>query len=123
MVNNEALTVSLRTNVGQVRDHNEDFIDAWRPPDPEVAQEVGRLFILADGAGGMHAGEVASEEAVKTTKAHFIANETEKDGGLRLYAAMCAANDTLRDLMLAQDLQGRMATTMVSLVINQDKVV
>jgi protein phosphatase len=43
------------TDVGQIRDHNEDFI-AW---DPHLG-----LVLLADGMGGHNAGEVASQLAV-----------------------------------------------------------
>jgi serine/threonine protein phosphatase PrpC len=45
------------TDVGKVRDHNEDAIGA-RP-------DIG-LWVLADGMGGYNAGEVASGIAVKT---------------------------------------------------------
>ncbi len=45
------------TDVGKVRDHNEDAIAAQ----PEVG-----LWVLADGMGGYNAGEVASGIAVKT---------------------------------------------------------
>lgn len=45
------------TDVGKVRDHNEDAIG--------INQEAG-LLVLADGMGGYNAGEVASGIAVKT---------------------------------------------------------
>ena len=45
------------TDVGKVRDHNEDTIGAQ----PEIG-----LWVLADGMGGYNAGEVASGIAVKT---------------------------------------------------------
>ncbi len=45
------------TDVGRVRDHNEDAIAA----DPALG-----LWVLADGMGGYNAGEVASGIAVKT---------------------------------------------------------
>jgi protein phosphatase len=45
------------TDVGKVRDHNEDAIGAQ----PEIG-----LWVLADGMGGYNAGEVASGIAVKT---------------------------------------------------------
>lgn len=45
------------TDVGRVRDHNEDAIGTNR--------EAG-LLVLADGMGGYNAGEVASSIAVKT---------------------------------------------------------
>ena len=45
------------SDVGRVRDHNEDTIG--------VDADIG-LFVLADGMGGYNAGEVASGIAVKT---------------------------------------------------------
>ena len=45
------------TDVGKVRDHNEDAIGSQ----PEIG-----LWVLADGMGGYNAGEVASGIAVKT---------------------------------------------------------
>ena len=45
------------TDVGKVRDHNEDAIGSQR--------DAG-LYVLADGMGGYNAGEVASSIAVKT---------------------------------------------------------
>lgn len=46
------------TDVGRVREHNEDNIGS----DPDIG-----LWVLADGMGGYNAGEVASGIAVKTT--------------------------------------------------------
>ena len=50
------------TNIGQARSHNEDAID--------ICEE--RAFaILADGMGGYHAGEVASQMSVEIVQ-HFL---------------------------------------------------
>ena len=48
------LTIYGETDVGQLREHNEDFI-GW---DAHLG-----LILLADGMGGHNAGEVASELA------------------------------------------------------------
>src|SRR5690606_4706685 len=48
-----------RTNVGKVRDHNEDSVGLFPLSNGMV------LAVVADGLGGHDAGEVASQEAVK----------------------------------------------------------
>ena len=63
-----------RTDVGQVRDHNEDAV---------LVKEVGQgtiegddfngLYILSDGMGGAEAGEVASQIAIRTVAQHVEA--------------------------------------------------
>ena len=53
------LDAVMLTDVGMVRDHNEDAVHV----DPEH-----RFFIVADGMGGHAAGEVASAMAVETVR-------------------------------------------------------
>jgi serine/threonine protein phosphatase PrpC len=70
-----------RTDVGRVRDHNEDsFLVADLTSDnaslqPEVRTHLlgshGSLFMVADGLGGAAAGEVASELAILTVHAEL----------------------------------------------------
>ena len=50
-----AITVGLATDVGRVRQHNED-----------AALTSGTVYIVADGMGGHAAGEVASRIAAET---------------------------------------------------------
>ena len=86
--------MAVATNVGLVRSNNEDnFIvnpdlsqkDAWFPPvnGGEVLSlgEFGCLLVVADGMGGMNAGEVASAIAIDTIKEEFSAADLKNIKG------------------------------------------
>src|SRR5215210_6181455 len=50
-----------KTDLGQVRENNEDKFDFLEPDEPAVLATKGRVFAVADGMGGHSAGQVASE--------------------------------------------------------------
>ncbi|MDT8306839.1 MAG: Stp1/IreP family PP2C-type Ser/Thr phosphatase [Anaerolineae bacterium] len=115
------IIASFRTDKGRVRENNQDFV-AWREPDTQEARDRdGWLYLLADGAGGMDAGELASRYATERLLEHYVEGAGERDWGLRLHRAMLAANSDLRQLSASQAAQNRMATTMVAAVIAGDK--
>ncbi len=110
----------LHTDTGQVRDHNEDFVE-WREPtttDEEVLN--GWLYIVADGVGGADAGEVASAYATERTVFHYLDDVDRPDWGQRLIDAMFAANRDLRQFIVDRNDNSRMATTMVAAVIQDN---
>lgn len=84
------IAVALYTDVGPVRDHNEDCLAALNAPWPGRHGDRTALVALADGMGGHAAGELASRLAVEAALQAF--------GGLggaatdRLHAALAAAN-------------------------------
>lgn len=71
------LEVAAKTNTGMVRETNEDnFVvtgdctrDEWIvPKEPYTNSEAGSVLVVADGMGGLNAGEVASKTAVDSIK-------------------------------------------------------
>lgn len=72
-----------RTDVGQVRDHNEDAVLVKEVGQGSIAGDDFRgLYIVSDGMGGAEAGEVASQIAIQTVARHVEAAwaETEAEG-------------------------------------------
>ncbi len=60
------MIVASGSEKGRVRTNNEDSITICSPPTQTLFTSLGQLFLLADGAGGHAAGEVASQVAVET---------------------------------------------------------
>lgn len=61
------------SDIGRVRTHNEDAIVLCQPQDQAERTQFGWLYLLADGAGGHAAGEIASQLAVETIAATYYA--------------------------------------------------
>src|ERR1700733_4007507 len=60
-------TVKLgaKTDLGRIRENNEDKFDFFEPEDPSVLATKGSFFGVADGMGGHSAGQIACELALK----------------------------------------------------------
>jgi protein phosphatase len=110
------ITVGALTDVGQVRDHNEDALGYCQPREREVLAERGRLYLVADGMGGHVAGEVASEWVVKTVTASYYEShaQTVRQG---LSEAIQQANTILYEASSGEESRRKMATTLVGAVV------
>lgn len=116
------LTVALAgcSDVGRERDHQEDAFGL--PPQPlEPAEyERGLLLIVADGVGGLRAGEEASRLAVLTTREVFV-NEWSPDIRYILERAVSQANTAVFQRGQEDEFSG-MATTIVCCVLHNGQL-
>lgn len=99
------LATAARTDIGQVRDRNEDAMVS-----------LDRLAAVADGMGGAPGGDVASAIAVALVESAFTGRSLDE-----LEAAVRAANKTIWDRAVASpDLEG-MGTTVCALGLTRDE--
>jgi protein phosphatase len=101
---------ALRTDVGLVRENNEDYAT--------VSAQRG-LYVVADGMGGHLGGEVASRVAVETLASHLCAHPRPRriaDEQIRLAEAVGVANQAVLRESLERRLFG-MGTTLTALLL------
>jgi protein phosphatase len=107
------LSYALRSEVGLVRESNEDYCDAYAPTTPDDAWDRGPLFVVADGMGGHAAGEVASRVAVEAALHEWTTGQASAAvQGLR--GAIRCANTEVYDASIEPGHRG-MGTTIVAL--------
>jgi protein phosphatase len=104
-----ALTLKAagRTDIGRRRQHNEDVV--------LVREDLG-LFVVADGAGGHNAGEVASALAARSMEYYF--GEFNRlgmpNGARRLSSAVHKANRDVVEIAKTSPKHRGMGTTVVA---------
>jgi serine/threonine protein phosphatase PrpC len=84
---------AVRTDIGRVRDGNEDSVLFVRPWQPTLKASRGVLAVAADGMGGANTGEVASGLACQTISEIYFA--TPGSPGEALNAAFQTANQRI----------------------------
>jgi protein phosphatase len=107
------------SDVGCVRELNEDRCRIVQPSDAAEQGRRGVLAVVADGMGGHSAGEVASELAVDAV--HRAYYETAGDPGDALAGALETANRTIFASASAEKKLAGMGTTCVALSICGDE--
>ena len=117
-----AVESSQLSDVGQKRQHNEDYVGFYEPRQISDLEAHGRLYIIADGVGGAAAGEIASEYAVKKIIYTYyqIADDDPDDG---LTQAIEEANADIFAQNLSRPDHREMATTVVAAVIRGNELI
>jgi serine/threonine protein phosphatase PrpC len=86
------LRAAAMTDVGRVREHNEDSVLAVEYTRESLVDPAqSHLYVVADGMGGAEAGEVASAIAVQTIRSYIEARLDSAPGEVANGAAMLTA--------------------------------
>lgn len=110
------------SDVGRVREHNEDYVGHVSPSNPARVRSHGWLFALADGVGGQQKGEVASRTAVEKVLADFAASSPGESPSALLTRLVQSANTEVMQTALASGPSGAgMATTLVACAVRYDR--
>ena len=111
----------LKTDLGRIRENNEDKSDFYEPEDPTLLATRGCFYAVADGMGGHAAGQIASELALKNVIAHYYDSLTE-DIATALLEAIFGANATVYNLAVMIPERSGMGTTLTAAVVAEDRV-
>jgi len=88
------LDFSSLSDRGRVRMNNEDSCGQFVPTTDDQMNDIGAVFVVADGMGGHRGGEIASRIAVRTILAFYSASGAE-DRTQALTRAFREANTTI----------------------------
>lgn len=110
-----SLWISYHTAQGP-RPSNEDWLGGYVPADPRWQAAKGGCFVVADGFGGHHAGEIASRTAGETVLNSFF--RLPVSGlGRELGTSVLAANHRVSELAAQYTALRGMASTVVALAV------
>lgn len=115
-----AARVAALSDIGIVREENQDTVLVREPADESALVARGRLVIVADGMGGLEGGREASEIAAKTVADEYF--ELDGDAADALVRAAEAANRRIHDHGLRTGNGQLMGSTLTALAILADHV-
>ena len=113
---------SARTDVGRVREINEDRVFAGELPalTDQTGASARHLLVVADGVGGLERGEWASEKALTVVTAELPIHLATHEPRQALQLALEAANQLIwrRERSDAELQLGPAATTVVAVILD-----
>lgn len=116
------VTVGCKTDIGRVRENNEDKLEFYLAESEAELATRGHVFLVCDGMGGHEAGQIASELAVKTFLSVYL-NHPSSDAEAAAVAAVQSANRFVVDVSRTVSRREGMGTTLSGLLLIQDRAV
>ncbi len=114
------VTVACKTDLGRVRENNEDKFEYFLPEEEGVLALRGMIFLVCDGMGGHAAGQIASELTCKTFIDVYL-HHPSGDPEVAAKAAVAAANRFVLDVGRAVPSRKGMGTTLSGLMLIQNR--
>ena len=114
------VTLAAKTDLGRVRENNEDKFEFYQPEDEARLASRGQVFLVCDGMGGHAAGQIASELSAKTFIDVYYSHPAS-DPEAAMTAAVVAANRFVTDVGRSVPSRQGMGTTLSGLVLLQEK--
>lgn len=114
------VSASLQTDVGCVREANEDCGQHFVPSEWETKVRRGILTIVADGMGGHASGEVASKMAVELISKYYY-QDTGNPAQIALQRAVEIANFEIYQTSISDESLFGMGTTLIIFVLLDNK--
>jgi PPM family protein phosphatase len=116
------LKIAAKTDMGQVRENNEDKFDFYEPEDPAILAARGCLYAVSDGIGGAQAGQIASELVLKNLISGYY-DHPSPDMLTALYESIVSANDRIHSLAQMIPERNGMGATLTATVFCEDRVI
>jgi len=109
------IVASMLSDVGCVRELNEDSGTYVQPDDPALRASKGLLIVVADGMGGHSSGEVASRLAVEVVTRTYYEDSGDPQSALK--TAFRKANHEIHEAAEKDESKNGMGTTCTALVL------
>jgi PPM family protein phosphatase len=110
------IEVSVQSDIGCLRQNNEDSFGYWEPEDDQQFLRKGRLAVVADGMGGYEGGQEASRLAVETL-VEVYRDFGGDDPQAALVEALQSAHEQIRRYSFAHPALRGMGTTCTAAAI------
>lgn len=116
-----SVKMGAKTDLGRIRENNEDKFDFFEPEEPAVLATKGAFYAVADGMGGHSAGQIACELALKMVIQSYYASPSA-DTETSLRHAITEANALIYDTAQAVPDRAGMGTTLTAAVLREDRL-
>jgi serine/threonine protein phosphatase PrpC len=117
----EQVELANMSDIGCMRENNEDYFLYGEPDDDNDFAQRGRLIVIADGMGGYASGEVASRLAAHTLSEVFLKEPPNEPREVLLRGFQLAQTSILEQANSRPELRG-MGTTCSAAILRKDRM-